>query len=286
MFRDGVVSAARWLVVVIPLADLILVLSGLLDVRTGVIVGVVLELLLTAVLVAEVRAFRRAYRLGRAEGRSRSEAAGLGFCAAWPPLVVTLAQAEIGLFRSLWWAVRRRRAVAPGDVAVPYSDRFTVMMWAVCCLGALELGVVHVLTGSWPVLQWVLFGMGVYALLWFLGFGLALRQHPHLLRGEELVLRFGHFRAVHVPLAHLVAVRTGAVSGHKRNVVLVGGELALPVMGDTNLQLRFEPPVEVQVRGRRHAVSGISCYVDGPREAAGLLRARAPGPGAEPVTGF
>jgi hypothetical protein len=158
------------------------------------------------------------------------------------------------------------------------------MLWAVCCLGALELGVVHVLTADWPAVQWGLFGIGVYALLWFLGFGLALRQHPHVLRDDELVLRFGHFRAVRIPLVHLAGVRTGAVSGHKRNLVLGDSYLALPVMGDTNLELRFEPPVDVQVRGAPHALSRISCYVDGPREAAGLLRAGAPTSG-HPASG-
>jgi hypothetical protein len=285
MSREAVFSTARWLVVGIPLADLTLVLSGVLDTRTGLLVGIGLELVLSIVLVAEAIAFRRAYRLGRAVGRTRSEAAGLGFRAAWPPLVITLATAEIGLFRSLWWAVRRRRAVSQGDIALPYSDRFTVMLGAVCCLGVLELGVVHVLAARWPAVQWVLFGIGVYAVLWFLGFGLALRQHPHLLRGEELVLRFGHFRAVHIPIEHLVAVRTGATSGHRRNIVLGDGELALPVMGDTNLELRFEPPVEVEVKCGRHALSRISCYVDAPRQAAGLLRADASRRTAEAVAG-
>ena len=66
-----------------------------------------------------------------------------------------------------------RRAVGPADLALPYGDRFTVMVGAVCCLGVLELGVVHVLTARWPVVQWVLSGIGAYALMWFVGFGLS-----------------------------------------------------------------------------------------------------------------
>jgi hypothetical protein len=265
----------RWLVVLVPLVDLALVLTGVLDVRTGVLVGLALELVLLVVVVAEFRVFRRAYRAARAQGRTRGEAAGAGCRAVWPPVVVALAEAEVGLWRSLWWAVRRRRDVGPDDVAISYSDRFTVMLWGVCCLGALEVVVVHVLTARWPVVRWGLLALGIYALVWFVSFGLSLRQRPHVLSGDRLVLRFGWFRALHVPLSGLAAVRTGAVTGHRRNLVLDGDDLTMSVMGDTNLELRFDPPVEVDVAGASHEFSRIAVYADDPRAVAALLRGRA-----------
>ncbi len=272
--RSALLSAGRWLAVLIPAAGLALVLTGVLDVRTGLVVGLLLELVLAVVVVAEVAVVRAAYRHGRADGRSRSGAAVLGFEAACPPILVRLARAEMGLLRSLWWAVRGRRAVAPGEVPLSYSDRFTVMLWAICCLGVLELGVVHVLTARWPAIRWTLFALGVYALLWVIGFGLSLRQHPHLLRNGELVLRFGHFRSTRLPLAGLVAVRHGAVSGHERNLVLGDDGLVMAVMGDTSVDLRFDPAVQVQVAGRVRPLSRISFYTDDPRGVARLLRAR------------
>lgn len=77
-----------------------------------------------------------------------------------------------------------------GEVPLPYADRFTVMLWAVCCLGGLELGVVHVLTVRWPLLQWSLIALGIYGLLWC-------------------------------------------------------AALTMAIMGDTNVELRFEPPVQL-----------------------------------------
>src|SRR4051812_35206011 len=47
----------RWLAVLVPVADLALALTGVLDVRTALLVGVLLEAVLTVVVVAEVRAF-------------------------------------------------------------------------------------------------------------------------------------------------------------------------------------------------------------------------------------
>jgi hypothetical protein len=278
--RSAWTATRRWLALLIPLADVALVLTGVLDVRTGVLVGLFLELLLAVVVVAEFRAYRRAYRAARAEGRARAEAAGLGFRAVWPPVVITLAAAEIGLWRALWWAVCRRRDVAPHETAISYSDRFTVMLWAVCCLGGLELAVVHVLTARWPVARWALFVLGVYALVWFVSFGLSLRQRPHVLGADGLVLRFGWFRELRVPLQGLAAVRTGAVTGHRRNLVLDGSDLTMSVMGDTNTELRFDPPVEAELAGAGRELSRIAFWADDPRRVAALLRARAVSPRA------
>jgi hypothetical protein len=189
-------------------------------------------------------------------------------------VVVALAEAEIGLWRSLWWAVRRRRAVGPDDVAISYSDRFTVMLWAVCCLGGLELVVVHVLTARWPLLRWSLLVLGLYALVWFVAFGLSLRQRPHLLGGHELRLRFGWFRDLRVPLDRLATVRTAVVSGHRRNLVVDDRQLTMSVMGDTNVELRFAPAVQVEVAGEPRNISTVALYADDPRAVAALVRTR------------
>lgn len=275
----------RWLAVLVPVTDAVLVLTGVLNLRTGVLVGLLLELLLVLVLVVELRAFRRAYRAARSDGRTMGDAVRLGLRAVWPPTVVALAEAEIGLWCSLWWAVRRRRAVAPDEVAISYSDRFTVMLWAVCCLGGLELVVVHALTARWPVVRWTLFVLGIYALVWFVSFGLSLRQRPHVLAGDDLVLRFGHFRTVRVPLDRIATVRRAVVSGHRRNLVLGGGDLTMSVMGDTNVELRLEPAAEVEVAGAVHTISRVALYADDPRSVVSLLGARAAQPASESSSG-
>jgi hypothetical protein len=62
-------------------------------------------------------------------------------------------------------------------------------------------------------------------------------------------------------------VHTGATAGHRRNLELDGDFLAMSVMGDTNVELRFTPPVEARVR----------CYADDPGWVAARLRTRALG---------
>jgi hypothetical protein len=160
----------------------------------------------------------------------------------------------------------------PADL--PYADRFTVLLWAVSLLGLLEVGVVHLLTARWPVVRWPLLVLGVVGLVGFLVFGRGLRRSPHRLDGETLVLRSGPRRSVRLPLDTLVAVRKHVVAGHRRVIGLEGDELVVSVMGDTDVELRFDPPAQTVVRGALARVARAHFYADDPAAAVRLLRQR------------
>jgi hypothetical protein len=124
----------------------------------------------------------------------------------------------------------------------------------------------------WPTLRWVLLALSVYGLLWVVGLACSLRQHPHVRRGEDLLLRFGHFRTTRVSLAGLVAARRDVRTGHKHNVEFSDGDLSLSVAGETTVELVFDPPAEVEVRGTTERVTRIRFFADDPRTAVRLLR--------------
>lgn len=185
-----------------------------------------------------------------------------------------LANGQAGLARALWWAVRGRVDVGPGDVAIPYNGPDRVLLWTLVVLSALEIAVVHLLV-SWPPLRWSLFVLGLYGLLGLVAFDGTLRQHPHLLRDGGLVLRFGHFRTVRVPLDALVSVRKHVAGAHSRTVELADGALAVSFMGETHVELRFSPATAVEVDGRVPAVERVSFAAHDPAAAVALLRPRA-----------
>jgi hypothetical protein len=186
-------------------------------------------------------------------------------------MLQSVTRSETGIARALADGVRRRRDVRPGEVALPYAGRFGLVVGVLCVLGGLETVVVHLLL-PWEAARWVLLAVSVYALVWMVGFGLSLRQHPHVARDGELALRFGHLRSVVVPLDGLVAVRRHVETGHRRTVVRDGDRLVVSVMGDTNVELRFDPPV--QVAGQDSAVYQVVFYADDAQDAVRLLRAR------------
>jgi hypothetical protein len=190
-------------------------------------------------------------------------------------MLARLVRSQAGLARALWWAARRRSDVGPEDVALAYAGPDRVLIRTLAVLSLLEVAVVHVLV-SWPPLRWSLFGLGIYGVLSLIAFDATLRQHPHLLRREELVLRFGHFRSARVPLAGLAAARRHVTGERKRTVEVAGEALALSFMGETNVELTFDPPASVDVDGRAHDVTAVSFAVHDPRAAVALLRERVP----------
>jgi hypothetical protein len=136
---------------------------------------------------------------------------------------------------------------------------------------------VHLLV-SWPPLRWTMFAVSVYGVLGLIAFDATLRQHPHVLREGTLVLRFGHFRAVRVPVDQLSSVRRNVQNAHQKTIEQADGGLALSFMGGTNLELRFSAPVEIEAEGGRHVVERVAFPVDDPAAAVALLRARVTSP--------
>ncbi|MGK5110560.1 hypothetical protein [Geodermatophilus sp. CPCC 205506] len=180
-------------------------------------------------------------------------------------------RSQAGILRALWRGVRHRRDVGPGDVAISYAGRTGPVVPVLAVLGVLEVVVVHVIT-PWPVVRWLLFGVGVCALVWFAGFVLALAQNPHLLQRDQLVLRFAHSDRIVVPLASLVSAGRRHRGGHRRTTVLEGDRLAVSFMGDTDVELRFDPPV--QVAGQPRPVATVAFSADDPVAAVRELRSR------------
>ena len=48
----------------------------------------------------------------------------------------------------------------------------------------------------------------------------------------------------------------------------------MSVMGDTDVELRFEPPAEVELAGRWRPVARVSFYADDGRAPVAVLRGR------------
>jgi hypothetical protein len=151
------------------------------------------------------------------------------------------------------------------------------VLWTITVLGVLETAIVHVLV-SWPVLRWTLSVVGVYGLLAFVAFHFTMCQHPHLLRENVLVLRFGHFRAARVPIHSLLSVARSVDNAHKRNVALPDDGLVVSFMGGTNVELRFSPDAVVEFGGQEHAVSRVAFLAEDPRTVAALLKAHVRSP--------
>jgi len=271
--RRGVTTAAPWLALGVPLTEVVLVLTGVLPVGVAVLVAVVLEALLAVVVVAEWTLFRRAWRAARSAGAGPGDALLAGLTGTAPPALVTLVRSELGMWQSLWWGLRRRRAVLPGQAAFSYTSRIGVMLWVTMALTPVEMAAVHVLL-PWPTAQVVVLVLSVASLVWMLGFVLGLQQRPHVLGSEELVVRFGRLRELVVPLAAVVEARAVTTLDHRRNLEIADGQVALSVLGESSVRVQLRPGSLVELDGRPVPAHRIAFFADDPRAVVSGLRSR------------
>jgi len=271
--RRLLARVAPWAAVLLPLTELVLVLTGVLPVGVALVVAVVLEALLAAVVVAGWVAFRRAWRSARVGGGRRSDALLAGLAATAPAPVVTLVRSELGMWRSLCWALRRRRAVRPGQNAFSYTSRIGVMLWVTIGLTPVEMAAVHVLL-PWPTVRVVVLVVSIGSLVWMLGFTLGLQQRPHVLDDEALVLRFGPLREIAVPLAAVADVRAATTVDHPRTLDVGDGRVVLAVLGESSVRVALHPGSTVLVDGRAADADQVVFFADDPRSVVRQLRAR------------
>ncbi|MFQ1003760.1 hypothetical protein [Modestobacter sp. SSW1-42] len=184
-----------------------------------------------------------------------------------------LVRAQAGMWRSLWWALRRRRAVGPGELALPYTSRIGVMLWVTILLSPVEIVAVHLLL-PWHVVRTVVLVVSLVSLVWMLGLTLALQQRPHVLGPDRLVLRFAHLREVVVRVADVADARAATTVDHPRTLEVGEGSVSLSVLGESSVRLRLEPGATVLVDGAPVPAEQVTFFADDPRRAVRELRAR------------
>jgi hypothetical protein len=271
--RAGLLRLAPWAALAVPLLDVVLVVIGVLPLAAGIVVAVVLEALLVPVAFAEWALFRRGWRAARAQGAGRRAAAVAGSAAAAPAPLVRAARAEAGLWRALWWGLRRRRAVAPGETPLSATSRIGVMLWVTILLSPVEIVAVHLLL-PWHAVRTVVLVVSLVSLVWMLGFTLALQQRPHVLDADRLVLRFAHLREVVVRVADVADARAATTVDHRRSLEVGEGTVSLSVLGESSIRLRLHPGATVLVDGAPVAAERVAFFADDARAAVRELRAR------------
>jgi hypothetical protein len=174
---------------------------------------------------------------------------------------------EVNLYKSLFRFVTRRPDVPEGSTGVRYVGAISVLLWAFVIGSAVELVVLHVIL-PWEKVRLAADILGIWGLMWMLGFTASHYVYPHLVGADGLRLRYGHHVAVDVPW-HAVdgaSTRERSVDGNK-SLVHQDGVLQVPVGGRTNVEVRLGSPLQVVVRGETVEVTEVRFFADEPRPA-------------------
>ena len=149
---------------------------------------------------------------------------------------------EVNLYKSLFRFLTRRPDVPAGAAAVSYVGAISVLLWAFVIGSAIELVVLHVIL-PWETVRLAADILGIWGLMWMLGFTASHYVYPHVISDDRLLLRSGHHVAVDVPWEAVASVSTRerSVEGNK-SLIHHDGVLLVPMGSRTNVEVRLERP--------------------------------------------
>ncbi|MGH3321430.1 MAG: hypothetical protein ACRDN9_14900 [Streptosporangiaceae bacterium] len=269
MIRAAWHKTAPWLTPTLVVVEVGLVWSGLLPLRTAVVVGMVVEALLWVTVAGRTIAAVRRFRAGRAEGADLWMAAEQALAQLVPRRLARVLLIE----PRLWWCLARWVAGRhEGRRGYRYHECVRMTIWIgvglVVIEGAVADAVVAlILPGSpWP---WVVLGLHLYALVFLLGFYASLVTRPHLLERGALRLRQSVLAEVLVPYSAIVRARVGAYPDYARSWFKIDRARGVATLayGDANVVLTLDPTEPILVRGSPCETPLTTLYltVDRPR---------------------
>lgn len=180
---------------------------------------------------------------------------------------------EINIYKSLLRWLLRRPSIPAGFEPVGYARLATPMMALWIFGSALELPLVHVLV-PWHGLRIALLAIGVWGVLWMLGVLAGLTSYPHLLGADTLRIRNGAMHDIAIPWQAIAQVTNQDRSLPSSMWVLQpqeterGTHLNVAVSGRVNVHLTLRKPLAVGTTKGDMTVTGVSLWVDEPREVA------------------
>ena len=189
------------------------------------------------------------------------------------------AATEGAMWRSLWRLARRRhRRLAPGEEAFGYVGVARPLLGVFIALSVIELPILDLIVRHvvpWRPARWIVLALGVWGLLWMIGFGASLTVHPHVVEEAGIRVRLGPGVDFRVPWDEVEAVRKRYRSLPSRPSVQVDQDgdrrvLHLVVTSQTSVDIRLRRPVTIDLpRGHSETVDELRIYTDDPD---GLVR--------------
>ncbi|PZF79776.1 hypothetical protein [Jiangella anatolica] len=186
---------------------------------------------------------------------------------------------EAGVWRSLYvWLARRPRVPEAGATPFGYLEPVSLVIWMFIGGSVIEVVVVHFIL-PWPIAQAIALIIGIWGLIWMLGYAAALRVHPHAVGPTGLWVRNG--AVVDVPLRweDIDAIRIQKRTLPESKTVQVadgedGAVLHVAVSGQVNVHLVLFDPVTVQLLDGPVTFTELRFWADDPKGLVILARQR------------
>jgi hypothetical protein len=265
-------SAGRWLIPGVLALELLLLVTGVIDLGTGVTIVLALELVLLAFVLLQSRAAWSTYQAARAGGDDEIGAAGTALDAVLPAPAAAVFKQDLLLWRALYLAVRRNKEVGADEAPIAYGKEVRSTIGLVLIADSVVLVVIHLVI-PWPAVRTVMLILGIIGLFWLVAFMATLRVYPHCVGSRRIRLRFASFHDISVPAALIESARIEKRSkGMRRAAEVVDGTLVMEVSGLTNITIELGGTHNVRLRRSECPITKVRCYAEEPAEAVELIR--------------
>ncbi|AZM57361.1 hypothetical protein DMA15_36385 [Streptomyces sp. WAC 01529] len=253
----------RWTGVLVLLAEIVLVTTGLLDWRIAAGILVVTEGALAVLGLIAGAAFISQYRRLRAAGETRADSFSDALFSLMPEPMAAMVRRELSVVRVLTLVLlRRTERPRPGDLPLSYGSASRKALVGTAAL-LLVAGVSALLSLAPGVPRIVLGVVLLYAALLTATMGLAAGVRPHLLRADGLVVRWGLHHELEIPLATVRSITLEQPARGRPKDDITSDRFTVPASGREQVAVVCEEPVEVPARwGARRPAQTIVVPVD------------------------
>ncbi|MDD9375362.1 hypothetical protein M8Z33_01490 [Streptomyces sp. ZAF1911] len=169
------------------------------------------------------------------------------------------------------WATRRVHGVADGDVAVGYARAQAPTSYGLVFVFAIETVGVSFMLADRPVAHLVMLVLDLYTVFLVLGLHAAAVTRPHVVRPDELRIRYGARLDLRIPLDRMGSARHDLRFPDANKPE--DGVLDVAVASQTSITVALtEPVTAVTLWGRRREVRTVRFHADDPRTAVAAIK--------------
>lgn len=272
--------ALKMIVPLVILVELVLVLSGIMELGDAILVVVGIEALLMLIGISGVILIFRRYRQERKAGLNPLKALEDSLSLLLPAAVARLITHEPRIFAALFrWSFRRTR-LGEGEFSYHKRSLLRSLMPMMIFVLPVELFIVHLfvyLLTPWEWITWALLILEIYAFSWLLGLYASLITHPYSLEETGLRLHHGVFAEGSIPYSQIMDVAREESKAPSYSDGLqhsfADDALYLATSGKTDVVLALNEPTSLRgfIRDSKPA-SYVYLAADDPRGlASGIL---------------
>ncbi|MBF8251725.1 MAG: hypothetical protein HW379_67 [Actinobacteria bacterium] len=181
-----------------------------------------------------------------------------------PPKIATILDFELGNYRSFWRIFSDKKNLSQkikSGLAFNYGEMQNGMLWMVQFLSVSEIVAIELLVSN-EKLRIFLLILGILTILLILGFWASFKTNPHDIDDEYLNIRQGSLYQIKIPKFQISEIN-GVVSREHSKCQLIDGILHLPVMNETNAQVKLLSPIYQSLPwGIKGAIKEINFYIN------------------------